>query len=355
MKKVIIGMSGGVDSSVAAILLQKQGFEVIGITFIFTDNFDSNKAIEICKKLKIEHHIEDYRNIFKTTVIDTFINDYKNGLTPNPCVLCNKEVKFNFLYENMIKYGCDYIATGHYAKIIDNKLYKSEDLNKDQTYFLAGLTKDQISKLILPLEGITKQEVKQIAKDYNIISNDYKDSTDVCFINSNFKDYISSKTKNTIGNVINIENNEIIGKHDGLSKYTIGQRKGLNIGGNTDKLFVVGKDIKKNILYVSLGDNNEYLYSDSCIVTNVNWINEYTNECTAKFRYKQQEIKVKIEKINDNEILVKYNEKIKSVTPGQACVFYNNNECLGGGIIKEVLKNNQKLWYLWRSKRWKIN
>lgn len=345
MKKVVLGMSGGVDSSVAAVLLKNKGYEVIGITFIFTDDFNANDAIEVCKKLEIEHHIIDYREIFKTTIIDRFLNDYNKGITPNPCVLCNKEIKFNFLYQHMIKYNCDYIATGHYAKIIDNKLYKSNDLNKDQTYFMAQLSKEQLSKLILPLEGIEKVKVRKIAKKYDLINADKKDSTDVCFINSNFKEYISSNTINHEGNIIDITNKEIIGKHNGLQKYTIGQRKGINIGGTEERIYVVGKDVEKNILYIAKGDNNEYLYSDSCIVENVNWISDknYT-ECTAKFRYRQLESKVTLEKVNDNKLLVKYPQKIKSVTPGQVCVFYDGSECLGGGIIKEVMKNNKKIW-----------
>ena len=156
MKKVVVGMSGGVDSSVAALLLKEQGYEVIGITFIFTDDFDTNDSIKVCEKLDIEHHIIDYRKEFRETVINNFINDYNHGITPNPCVLCNKEVKINYLYQKMLEYNCDYIATGHYAKIIDGKLYKSEDLNKDQTYFLASLKKEQLERLILPLEGIIK-------------------------------------------------------------------------------------------------------------------------------------------------------------------------------------------------------
>ena len=165
MKRVLVGISGGVDSSVAAALLKEQGYEVIGLTFIFTEDFNFEDAVKVCEKLNIEHHIMDYKEIFKKTIIDKFIDDYKNGITPNPCVTCNKEVKFNFLYESMIKYNCDYIATGHYAKIINGKLYKSKDLNKDQTYFLASLSKKQLNKVLLPLEGITKDEVRQTAKE----------------------------------------------------------------------------------------------------------------------------------------------------------------------------------------------
>jgi len=346
MTKVIVGMSGGVDSAVSAYLLKKEGYEVVGITFVFTDGFDSNRAIEVCNKLNIEHHFEDYREEFKSTVIDRFINDYTKGITPNPCVLCNKEVKFNFLEQCMIKYNCEYMATGHYAKIIDNKLYKSSDLNKDQTYFLAGLSSSQLSKLILPLEGLDKETVIKIAKEHNLITDNYKDSTDVCFINSNFKDFITANTINMTGDVINVATNEVIGKHEGLSKYTIGQRKGLNIGGTEDRMFVAGKDVKKNILYVAFGDS-EYLYSDACIIENVNFISDKRPEkCTAKFRYRSEDYPVSLEYIDDKHIKVKYHEKVKSVTPGQACVLYLDEECLGCGIIKEVYKNEEKLFYL---------
>jgi len=346
MKRVVIGISGGVDSSVSAVLLKQQGYEVIGLTFIFTDDFDPIDAIRVCEKLNIEHHIVDYRDEFKKIVIDSFINDYKRGVTPNPCVLCNKEVKFNFLYQKMLEYNCDYIATGHYAKIIDGQLYKSEDLNKDQTYFLAQLSNEQLSKLLLPLEGITKDRVREIAKENDLINADRKDSTDVCFITSNFKDYMNNNINTEVGNVIDVESKKIIGKHNGLSKYTIGQRRGLNIGGTDSRMFVVGKDIDKNILYVALGGDNEYLLSDSCIIENVNFnISKYPTKCTAKFRYRSSEYPVTLEYLDNNQILVKY-DKIKSVTPGQVCVFYDGNKCIGGGLIKTVCKDNKKLWYI---------
>ena len=342
MKKVIIGMSGGVDSSVSAILLKQQGYEVIGLTFIFTDDFDATDAIKVCEKLNIEHHIIDYRNEFKKVVIDSFINDYNRGITPNPCVLCNKEVKFNFLYQKMLEYECDYIATGHYAKIMNGQLYKSNDPNKDQTYFLAQLSHEQLNKLILPLEGITKEQVREIARENDLINANKKDSTDVCFITNRFKDYISDKLTNKEGNIVDIDTNKIIGKHNGLTKYTIGQRKGLNIGGTIDRLFVVKKDLEKNILYVALGEDNNYLFSNSCIIDNVNFnTNERPIKCTAKFRYRALEYPVNLEYLENEQILVIY-DKIKAVTPGQACVLYDGEKCLGSGIIKEVCQDSKK-------------
>ena len=346
MKKVIVGISGGVDSSVAALLLKKQGYEVIGLTFIFTDNFDSDDAVKVCDALGIQHHIIDYREEFKNTVINSFINDYNRGITPNPCVLCNKEVKFNFLYKKMLEYNCDYIATGHYARIIDGKLYKSDDLNKDQTYFLARLSEEQLSRLLLPLEGITKEKVREIAKENNLINANKKDSTDVCFITGNFREYMDSMITNVEGDIVDISTNRVVGKHTGLTKYTIGQRKGLNIGGASDRLFVVGKNVNKNILYVALGDNNEYLYSTSCILIDVNFNCDIRpNKCLAKFRYRSSDILVELDYLDDNTVEVKYNQT-KGVTPGQACVFYIDDMCIGGGIIDTVKKNDEKLWYL---------
>ena len=347
MEKVILGLSGGVDSSVAAALLKKQGYEVIGITFKFVDNFDPEDAIKVAKTLDIEHHIIDYREIFKEKVINKFLSDYKSGITPNPCVICNKNVKLRFLLDEMYKFNADYIATGHYAKIKDGRLFKSIDLNKDQTYFLCQITKEELSRILLPLEGIDKEEVRRIANEIGLDNANKKDSTDVCFINQKFSEYISSNIESKPGDIININDNKKLGTHKGLSYYTIGQRRGLDIGGTEARCYVVGKNLEKNILYVAIGDNSDALISDSAIVEEVNYFkDEKVNNCTAKFRYRQEEEPVEIEWLDNNKVLVKYPQGIKSVTPGQACVFYDNEECLGGGIIKEVRKNNEKLWYL---------
>lgn len=347
MKKVIVGMSGGVDSSVAASILKDEGYEVIGITFKFIDDFDATDAKKVCEKLGIEHHIVDQRDKFKNLIIDSFINDYKNGLTPNPCVLCNRDVKLKFLFDLMDEYDCDYMATGHYAKIIDGNLYKSVDLNKDQTYFLCQVPKERLNKLLLPLEGIEKTKVREIAAKIGLEVADKKDSTDVCFINSKFKEYLSQYVESNKGDIIDISNNKKMGTHNGLSFYTIGQRRGLNIGGTQDRAFVVGKDLNKNILYICTGDDNDYLISDSCLVENFNYLKEEkVTNCKAKFRYRQEEVPVEIEWLDNNKVIIHYNEGMKRVTPGQACVLYIDDECLGGGIIKEVRKNKEKLWYI---------
>lgn len=347
MKRVLVGISGGVDSSVAVILLQNKGYEVVGVTFKFIDDFEASDAVSVAEKLNIEHHILDYRKEFKKEVIDKFLDDYSKGLTPNPCVNCNKVCKFKYLFENMEKLNCDYIATGHYAIIKDNKLYRSDNLLKDQSYFLYDLPKDKLDKIIFPLEGLEKNHVREIAEEYNLVNSNKKDSFDVCFIKTSFNDYISNNTKQEVGDVVDIDTNKVIGKHKGLMYYTIGQRRGLDIGGTESRMFVVGKNIAKNILYVCIGEENDYLISDSCIVEDVNLlVDEKITKCSCKFRYRMEDIPVELEYLDDNKVLVKYIEGAKRITPGQACVFYKDKLCLGGGIIKEVRKNGEKLWYL---------
>ena len=341
--RILIGMSGGVDSSVSALLLKNEGYEVVGITFRFIDDFSEEDAVKVCETLGIEHHVVDYRSEFKKEIIDKFLEDYSHGLTPNPCIHCNKVCKFKFLIDNMKKYNCDFIATGHYAKIDDGKLYKSVDKMKDQSYFLYNIPKDYISKIKFPLEGYSKDKVRDIARENGLLVADKKDSFDVCFITDSFKKYMNENTSEESGDIINIDTNEVIGKHNGLSKYTIGQRRGLDIGGTDDRLFVCGKDMTKNILYVCLGDDNPYLYSNNCIVTDVNLlVDDLPSKCMAKFRYRQNDIEVEVKKIDDNNIKVNYSS-LRAVTPGQSCVLYDNDLCLGGGIIKDVYKDTKKI------------
>lgn len=367
MKKVIVGISGGVDSSVAALLLKKQGYEVEGL---FMRNWDSslnndvlgnpninkvnicpqeqdyNDALEVCKKLNIKLHRIDFVKEYWDYVFKYFLDELKKGRTPNPDIMCNKYIKFDYFVKEAKRLGADYIATGHYAKIENGYLKKSFDTNKDQTYFLSQLSKKQLENVLFPLGDIDKNEVREIAKKEGLITANKKDSTGICFIGErNFKKFLENYLPAMPGEVIDIDTNEIIGKHNGLMYYTIGQRRGLDIGGNKDKMFVVGKNLDKNVLYVSFGDN-DYLYSTSCIVDNLNFNCDLKpTKCSAKFRYRQEDIDVEVEYLNNEEILVKY-DKVKAVTPGQACVLYYNDICIGGGIIKEVRKNDKKLWYL---------
>lgn len=367
MKKVVIGMSGGVDSSVAALLLKQAGYEVIGL---FMRNWDSladgefngpttesgicpqeedyNDAKAVCEKLDIPLYRKDFVKEYWDYVFTYFLDELKKGRTPNPDIMCNKYIKFDMFAREAEKLGADYIATGHYAKIEDGRLMRAKDQNKDQTYFLSQVSKKQLKNVLFPLGDLEKPKVRKIAEENGLITARKKDSTGICFIGErNFTNFLKNYLPNQPGNVINIDTNEIIGRHIGLMNYTIGQRKGLNIGGTTDRMFVVGKDLNKNILYICLGEDNDYLISDSCIIDSINYLKEEkVTNVTAKFRYRQEDIPVELEWINDDEILVKYPQGVKSVTPGQACVLYKDEECLGGGIIKEVRKNNEKLWYL---------
>ena len=367
MKKVIVGISGGVDSSVAALLLKQKGYQVEGLfmrnwdssinndilgnpninnTDICPQEQDYNDAKKVCEKLDIKLHRIDFVKEYWDNVFSYFLDELKKGRTPNPDIMCNKYIKFDYFTKEAKRLGADYIATGHYAKKEDGYLKKSFDKNKDQTYFLSQLSEEQLKNVIFPLGDINKDEVRKIAKEYDLITADKKDSTGICFIGErNFKNFLKNYLPAQKGKVIDIKTNNEVGEHIGLMYYTIGQRKGLDIGGSPDKMFVVGKNLEKNILYVAFGDN-EYLYSDSCIVDNINFNCDLRPvECLAKFRYRQEDIPVKLNYLDDGTILVSY-DKVKSVTPGQACVFYDKDICIGGGIIKEVRKNNEKLWYL---------
>jgi len=338
--KVVVGMSGGVDSAVTAALLKKEGYEVIGLTMLLIDGFDYSDAEKVCNDLGIEFHLLDLRDKFKEIVINRFINDYKNGITPNPCVICNKYIKFGLMYDELLKYDADYIATGHYARIINKKLYKAKDKNKDQSYFIYNLKKEQLNKILFPLANYTKDEIRKKALEFNLCVAQKSESNDICFIGKQgFSTYINDKIDSAIGDIIDIETGKVIGKHAGVMNYTIGQRKGLNVGGTSDRLFVVKKDVNNNILYVAMGNQNEYLLSYAAVVEDVNLLDEFPNECMAKFRYRQNDNMVQVSKLKDGNILVKYPYGIKSVTPGQACVLYKDDECLGGGIVKRVFTN----------------
>ena len=362
MKKVVVGMSGGVDSSVAAILLQKQGYEVIGL---FMRNWDStinndflgnpndlndicpqekdyNDALKVCNKLGIPLKRVDFVKEYWDYVFTYFLDELKKGRTPNPDVMCNKYIKFDMFAKEAFKLGADYIATGHYARLIDGKLYKGLDKNKDQSYFLSQVSKKQLEKVLFPVGEMEKSEVRKIAHEYDLITADKKDSTGICFIGErNFKKFLENYLPNNPGDIVNVDTGEVLGKHIGLMYYTIGQRRGLNVGGTKDRLFVCKKDLDKNILYVAMGDENKYLMSYACEIEKVNLLDDLPSKCMAKFRYRQVDNEVYTEKLENGNILVKYPQGVKAVTEGQACVLYNGDECLGGGIIKTVYKEKR--------------
>ncbi len=360
-------MSGGVDSSVAALLLKQQGYEVIGL---FMRNWDStinndflgnpnlqnnicpqeedyNDALEVCKKLGIPLHRIDFVKEYWDDVFTYFLEELKKGRTPNPDILCNKYIKFAAFVKEAKRLGADFIATGHYARIEDGYLKRAIDTNKDQTYFLSQLSREQLQNVLFPIGGMWKPDVRQLAEEHDLITAKKKDSTGICFIGErNFREFLKNYLPSREGDIVQIETNEILGKHTGLMYYTIGQRRGLDVGGTEDRLFVVGKDLKKNILYVSVGEDSEYLYSDSCLLEDVNFNCDLRpTKCTAKFRYRQEDQEVTLEYLEDHKILVHYQHG-KAVTPGQACVLYDGEICLGGGTIETVYRNGEKLWYL---------
>ncbi len=377
MAKIMIGMSGGVDSAVAAYLLKKQGHEVIGA---FMRNWDSalNNDIlgndwdgDICPQevdyndaklaaeiIGIPLYRVDFIKEYWDNVFSYFLSEYKKGRTPNPDIMCNKYVKFDCFIEFAKKYNVDYIATGHYAKVVHEngkaKLYKALDKNKDQSYFLSFLNNDQLNFSLFPLANITKPEVRKIAEELHLNVAKKKDSTGICFIGErNFREFLKNYIPAKPGDIVDIKTNKVVGKHQGVYYYTFGQRKGLNIGGikGTDgkSWFVVKKDVYKNILYVAMGDDNEYLYCDEVIIKDVNdLVNLELNkeyEVNAKFRYRQNDIKVTITKLDNNTIRVKSNTLLKAITIGQIACFYDidSEQLLAAGVIEECYKNNKKL------------
>jgi len=362
--RVVVGMSGGVDSSVAALLLKEQGYDVIGVFMKNWDDSDENgvctaaqdyeDVARVANQIGIPYYSVNFEREYWDRVFTYFLDEYKAGRTPNPDVVCNKEIKFKAFLDHAMKLGADCVATGHYAKVVyrdgEYKLLRGADKNKDQSYFLNQLSQKQISKVMFPLGGLTKEEVRKIAREAGLATADKKDSTGICFIGErNFKEFLSKYLPAQPGKMMTL-NGEVKGTHDGLMYYTIGQRHGLGIGGAGEPWFVVGKDVKKNILYVGQGFHNPYLYSDSIIATKVNWVSEKekpdTFHCTAKFRYRQPDYGVTVERLDGDRVRVVFDEPVRSVTPGQAVVFYNGEECLGGGTIDEVFKNGEKLKYV---------
>jgi len=362
--RVVIGMSGGVDSSVAALLLKEQGYDVIGIFMknwddtdengVCTATEDYNDVIEVCNQIGIPYYAVNFEKQYWDKVFTYFLDEYRAGRTPNPDVMCNKEIKFKAFLEHAIALGADYVATGHYARVAymdgEYKMLRGVDDNKDQTYFLNQLSQEQLSKTMFPLGELKKPQIREMAKEAGLATAAKKDSTGICFIGErNFKDFLSNYLPAQPG-VMQTLSGEVKGKHDGLMYYTIGQRHGLGIGGNGDPWFAVGKNLKENILYVDQGFHNELLYGDEVIATNIGWVSNGAKEkefkCTAKFRYRQEDNKVTVQIVDENTVRILCDEPIRAITPGQAVVFYDGDECLGGATIDEVYRSGKKLDYL---------
>jgi len=373
--KVMVGLSGGVDSAVAAYLLKKQGYDVIAC---FMRNWDAmangdylgnptvnddqcpqekdyQDAQKVAEKLGIPLLRVDFIKEYWDHVFSFFISEYENGRTPNPDILCNKYIKFDAFLEFAKKNNCDMIAMGHYAKRVEKDghyyLCKCFDTNKDQTYFLSQINEEQIKSCLFPLGDIDKVEVRRIAHELDLESvMDKKDSTGVCFIGErNFREFLKNYIPAQKGNIIDIDTGKIVGEHRGVYYYTIGQHKGLGIGGISGETaagwFIVKKDAKKNILYVTRGDAQKYLMSNKCIVRKLNFINKdekFPQEVGVKFRYRQPDHPAVINLIN-GDIVCEY-DYYKAVTPGQEAVFYNKDGLMiGSGTIDEVYRDNVRI------------
>ncbi|MGQ8365662.1 tRNA 2-thiouridine(34) synthase MnmA [Glaciecola sp. 1036] len=354
--KVIIGMSGGVDSSVSALLLQQQGYQVEGL---FMKNWEEDDNDEYCAaaedladaqnvadKLGIKLHRINFAAEYWDNVFEYFLEEYKAGRTPNPDIMCNKEIKFKAFLEYAAEdLGADYIATGHYVqkRFTDGKwqMIRGLDNNKDQSYFLYTLSHEQVEKTLFPVGHLEKPEVRRIAEEHDLITHNKKDSTGICFIGERkFKDFLSQYLPAQPG-VIETVDGQAIGKHDGLMYHTLGQRKGLLIGGTKDygdePWYVVGKDVERNVLIVAQGANHPALFSRGLIASQLHWVDRLplteTIRATVKTRYRQQDIDCQIVPLKEDKVKVIFDTPQKAVTPGQSAVFYADQVCLGGGII----------------------
>jgi tRNA-specific 2-thiouridylase len=356
-KHVVLGLSGGVDSAVAAMLLLEQGYQV---SALFMKNWEEDDDSEycaaaedlavcesVCKLLDIKLHTVNFSSEYWDRVFEYFLKEYKAGRTPNPDVLCNKEIKFKAFLEHALKMGADYIATGHYAGVRNKngqfELIKAKDENKDQTYFLHALGQYELSRSIFPLADILKEDVRKKAASANLPNYDRKDSTGICFIGERrFKDFLSQYIPAQPGEIRTLDG-KTKGKHDGLMFHTIGQRQGLNLGGPGGPWYVASKDVEKNILYVIEGEAHPALFSTGLIARELHWINPGQAaiksgklNCTARIRHRQTVQSCTVE-ISENTANVVLTEPQRAVSPGQYIVFYDNEVCLGGGIIDQGL------------------
>lgn len=354
--RVVIGMSGGVDSSVAALLLKQQGYDVIGLFMKNWDDTDENgfcTATEdykdvalVAEQIGIPYYSVNFEKEYWDRVFEYFLEEYRKGRTPNPDVMCNKEVKFKAFLDYALDLGADYVAMGHYARVQRDAdgtvhLLRGVDQNKDQTYFLNQLSQEQLQRSLFPLGHLQKNEVREIAEKAGLATAKKKDSTGVCFIGErNFNEFLSNYLPNQPGKMMTLDGEEK-GNHAGLMYYTIGQRQGLGIGGggeSNDPWFVIGKDLETQTLYVGQGFHHPNLYSDYLEASDLHFTVEGSMprefSCTAKFRYRQKDTEVNVTlDETGTKATVHFNEPVRAITPGQAVVFYDGEECLGGGMI----------------------
>ncbi len=352
MERVVVGMSGGVDSSVAALLLKEQGYDVVGVFMknweeqdeegVCTAAGDYDDVRRVCDRIGIPYYSVNFAKEYWDRVFSVFLGEYEAGRTPNPDVLCNSEIKFKAFLDFAFKAGADYLATGHYARVQKNggtaRLLRAADQNKDQTYFLAGLSQSQISRAMFPIGGMNKQELRQIAKEAGLSTAQKKDSTGICFIGERkFKQFLMQYLPARPGDMVTPQG-KVVGRHDGLMFYTLGQRRGLGIGGAPEggRWFVADKDLENNRLVVTHGETG-LLYSKALETGALNWIGgappAASFDCAVKHRYRQPDQRAHVELSKDGA-LITFSSRQRAVTPGQWAVLYDGDCCLGGGIIE---------------------
>ncbi len=346
-KTVVVGMSGGVDSSVTALLLKQQGFRVIGM---FMKNWeeegnqcvsarDFEDVVKVSAQLDIPYYAVNFVKEYKAQVFSHFLAELEAGFTPNPDILCNREIKFKAFLEKALGLGADYLATGHYCRKSEaSELLKGTDPQKDQSYFLYTLKAPLLEKVLFPIGHLHKTEVRRIAKEYGLATSEKKDSTGICFIGErDFKEFTGRYLGYKPGNFENLKG-EIVGHHDGIAFYTIGQRKGLKIGGPGEAWFVVGKDIARNVVIVEQGKDHPSLYQNELTAADLSWVSSKAPAipymCSAKVRYRQPEQPCCIEKIENGQAFVRFLSPQRAITPRQSIVFYEGDRCLGGGVIQ---------------------
>lgn len=354
-KTVVVGMSGGVDSSVAALVTKLMGYKVIGL---FMKNWDETNpdgtcsadsdyqdVIKVCEKLEIPYYSVNFVKEYWDGVFTEFLSDYKKGLTPNPDILCNREIKFKVFYQRAKLLGADYLATGHYCQTKDGKLLKAVDDNKDQTYFLYAVQKDVFKDVLFPIGHLPKPKVRELATRFCLATSTKKDSTGICFIGErNFKNFLSQYIETQKGNFVDTDG-KVLGKHDGACFYTLGQRKGLGIGGPGEAWFVVDKNFNHNEVVLAQGQDHPALYSDGLVATEINWLIDQPQKefrAKAKIRYRQPEQDCTVTILGET-LKVVFDNPQRAMTPRQSVVFYLGDVCIGGGIISEIAPNYYQL------------
>lgn len=352
--RIVVGMSGGVDSAVSALLLKRAGYDVLGVFMknweekdeegVCTSEGDWKDVQHVCELIDIPYYSVNFAREYWDRVFTLFLNEYKAGRTPNPDVLCNREIKFKAFLDFAMQLGAEKIATGHFVRTDDaGHLIKGTDPNKEQSYFLYMLHQAQLKKAVFPVGGMTKAEVRQIALDAGLPVAKKKDSTGICFIGERqFKPFLKQYLPAQPGDMVTPEG-EIVGRHDGLMYYTLGQRRGLGIGGHGDgrSYFVVDKDLQNNRLIVAQGEDHPLLYSRGAVVEQLTWIDSPAtvgSHYGVKTRYRQPDQGAVIEKMDENEAVVVFDDNQRAVTPGQSLVIYDGDLCLGGGIIREAIR-----------------